>query len=233
MSEEVRLKSTCAVSTLTLISHRKASWFPVRAALFQVLQWLSGGAVTGLSKSECRSPPRRPTASRTLHLRPPCETVDEEMRILSEVNQTETDTVWHPLCVESKMKMQMTFFTKQKRTHKGRKQMQLPREKWKGRDKLAVWDERIHTTIHKIATQAARPAARPSVDPSRWFQGTWLSMYYTLQTITSVPWEPFFKGGDQSLNGVCRKTLPSLPSTSVISSALPTCRLQFGLLRCV
>ena len=65
------------------------------------------------------------------------------------------------------MKIQMTFFTKQKRTHKGRKQMQFSKEKWKGRDKVGVWNEQIHTTTYKVAKRAARPAARLSVEPSR------------------------------------------------------------------
>ena len=45
--------------------------------------------------------------------------------------------------------------------------MQLPKEKWTGRDKVGVWNEQIHTTTHKIAKRAVRPAARLSVEPSR------------------------------------------------------------------
>ena len=90
----------------------------------------------------------------------------------------------------------------------------------------------LSSTTHKIDKQAERPAATLSVEFRRWFQGTWLSMYHILQTITSVPWEPFFRGGDQSLKGVCWKKFPNLPSTSVTASPLSTFRLQFELLCC-
>ena len=91
----------------------------------------------------------------------------------------------------------------------------------------------LSSTTHKIDKQAERPAARLSVEFRRWFQGTWLSRYHILQMITSVPWEPFFRGGDRSLKGVCWKTFPNLLSTSVTSSPPSTFRLQFELLRCI
>ena len=45
----------------------------------------------------------------------------------------------------------MNLFTKQKQTHRCRKQTYgYQRGKWWGEDKLAVWDQQIQTTIYKI-----------------------------------------------------------------------------------
>ena len=47
----------------------------------------------------------------------------------------------------------MNLFTKQKQTHRQRKQT-YGYQRGKGvRDKLRVWDEYIHTTIYKIDNQ--------------------------------------------------------------------------------
>ena len=46
---------------------------------------------------------------------------------------------------------QMNLFTKQKQTHRHRKQTySYQRGKIWGRDKLGVWDWQVQTTIHKI-----------------------------------------------------------------------------------
>ena len=48
----------------------------------------------------------------------------------------------------------MSLFTKQKQTHRHRKQTcGYQRGKWGGGDKLGVWDQQIHTTIYKIDKQ--------------------------------------------------------------------------------
>ena len=45
----------------------------------------------------------------------------------------------------------MSLFTKQKQTHRYRKQTyDYQRGKGKGRDKLGVWDQQIHTTVYTI-----------------------------------------------------------------------------------
>ena len=47
--------------------------------------------------------------------------------------------------------MQVNLFAKQKQTHRHRKQTQsYQRGKVAARDKLEVWDQYIHTTMHKI-----------------------------------------------------------------------------------
>ena len=46
----------------------------------------------------------------------------------------------------------MNLFTKQKQTHKHRKQTD-GYQRGRGVDKLGVWDEQIHTTIYKIDNQ--------------------------------------------------------------------------------
>ena len=66
--------------------------------------------------------------------------IDLEIIILSEVSQTNTNIIYH-LYVESKKVIQMNLFTKQKQTHRLRKQTyDYQRGKVGGRDKLAVWD---------------------------------------------------------------------------------------------
>ena len=42
--------------------------------------------------------------------------------MLSEINQTKTNTVWYHLYVESKKIIQMNVYAKQKQTHRHRKQ---------------------------------------------------------------------------------------------------------------
>ena len=66
--------------------------------------------------------------------------MDLEIIILSEVSQKKTNILYH-LCVESKKMIQMNLFTKQKQTHRQRKQTYgYRRGKGWGRDKLGVWD---------------------------------------------------------------------------------------------
>ena len=48
----------------------------------------------------------------------------------------------------------MNLFTKQKQTHRHRKQTYgYQVGKGGGRDKLGVWDQQIHTTIYKVDKQ--------------------------------------------------------------------------------
>ena len=48
--------------------------------------------------------------------------LDLQMIILSEVSQTKTNIIWYHLYVEFKKMIQMNLFTKQKQTHRHRKQ---------------------------------------------------------------------------------------------------------------
>ena len=48
--------------------------------------------------------------------------MDLEIIILSEVSQTKTNIMWYHLFVESWKMIQMNLFTKQKQTHRHRKQ---------------------------------------------------------------------------------------------------------------
>ena len=154
------------------------------------------------------------------------------MLILSEVNQTKTDTVRHHLYVESKMKIQMTFFTKQKRTHKGRKQMQLPKEKWTGRDKVGVWNEQIHTTTQNSQTgcEASSEAVcgTQQVIPENAAQHV---LYAANDHVCALG--TIFQGWGPEFEWCLLEDTPQLPITRVIASAPPTFRLQFGLSRCV
>ena len=53
-----------------------------------------------------------------------------------------------------KKMIQRNLFTKQKQTHRLRKQTYgSQRGKWWGRDKLGAWDSHTHTTIYKIDNQ--------------------------------------------------------------------------------
>ena len=47
----------------------------------------------------------------------------------------------------------MNLFTKQKQTHRFKKQYMVTKGESSGRDKLGVWDEQIHTTVYKIDEQ--------------------------------------------------------------------------------
>ena len=47
----------------------------------------------------------------------------------------------------------MNLFTKQKQTHRHRKQIYGYQMGKAGTDKLGVWDRQIHTTIYKIDKQ--------------------------------------------------------------------------------
>ena len=49
--------------------------------------------------------------------------MDLEIIILSEVSQTKTNIIWYHLYVDSKKKIQMNLFIKQKQTHRHRKQI--------------------------------------------------------------------------------------------------------------
>ena len=80
--------------------------------------------------------------------------MDLEIIVLSEVSQKEKDK-YHMIsltCGISNL-IQMNLSTKQKQTHRHRKQTYgYPRGKG-GRDKLGVWDEQIHTTVYKTDKQ--------------------------------------------------------------------------------
>ena len=47
----------------------------------------------------------------------------------------------------------MNLFTKQKQTHRHRKQTYGQQRGKLGEDKLGIWDQKIHTTIYKIDKQ--------------------------------------------------------------------------------
>ena len=68
--------------------------------------------------------------------------MDLEIIILSEVRQRKTNIIWYHLYVESKKMIQMNLFTKQKQTHRHRKQIygyQMGKSGGVcGRDKLGV-----------------------------------------------------------------------------------------------
>ena len=72
--------------------------------------------------------------------------MDLEIVILSEVSQTKTNIIRYHLYVESKKMIQMNLFTKQKWTHRHRKQTWLPEGKAgagggvAGREKSGIWD---------------------------------------------------------------------------------------------
>ena len=62
--------------------------------------------------------------------------------------------IWYRFHMESKKMMQMNLFTKQKQTHRHRKQTYgYQRGKMGGKDKLGVWDWQVHSTIFKINNQ--------------------------------------------------------------------------------
>ena len=83
--------------------------------------------------------------------------MDMEINILSEECKTEKDK-YHVIlliCGIKKKLMKMNLLTKQKQTHRHRKQIYgCQRRKRVGRDKLGVWDQQIETTIYKIYKQA-------------------------------------------------------------------------------
>ena len=56
---------------------------------------------------------------------------------------------------KKKKKIQMNLFTKQEQTHRHRKQTYVTKQETgeEGGDKLLVWDQQIHKTIHKIDKQ--------------------------------------------------------------------------------
>ena len=65
-------------------------------------------------------------------------------------SKPKTNIMWYHLYMESKKMIQMKLFTKEKQTHRHRKQTWLLKGKGWGRDKLGVWEWHIHTTIYKI-----------------------------------------------------------------------------------
>ena len=66
--------------------------------------------------------------------------MDLEIIILTEISQTKTNIIWYHLYVESKKMIQMNLFTKQKYTHRHRKQTHGYQRGGRERDKLGVWD---------------------------------------------------------------------------------------------
>ena len=74
----------------------------------------------------------------------------EMLVILSEVSQTKTNIIYH-LYVESKNTIQMILFTKQKYTHRYRKQTYSCQ---RGRQEGQIRSMKLtHTTIYKIDQQ--------------------------------------------------------------------------------
>ena len=67
--------------------------------------------------------------------------MDLEIIRLSDVSQTEINTIFH-LYMESKKMIQMILFIKQKLTHRTRKQIVEAYAYWEagGRIKLGIWD---------------------------------------------------------------------------------------------
>ena len=63
-----------------------------------------------------------------------------EIAIFSEVSLREKDNISHHLYVDSKKQMQMNLSTKQKESHRCRKQIYSYQEKGGGREKLGDWD---------------------------------------------------------------------------------------------
>ena len=59
----------------------------------------------------------------------------------------------------------MNFFTRQKQTHRSRKQTYGYQRGSGGRDKLVVWDQQVHTTIHKREKQQG---------PTVWYREVYL-----------------------------------------------------------
>ena len=55
--------------------------------------------------------------------------------------------------MEFKKMIHMNLYTKQKQTHRDRKQAYSYQRGKKGREKLGVWDENIHTSRYKIDKQ--------------------------------------------------------------------------------
>ena len=64
--------------------------------------------------------------------------MDLEIIILSEVSQTEKGK--HYITYMGYKKVQIDLFTEQKQSHRQRKNLQLPKGKMDGRDKLGAWD---------------------------------------------------------------------------------------------
>ena len=62
--------------------------------------------------------------------------MDLQIIILSEVSQRKTNMIWYHLYVESKKMIQMNLFTKQKYTHRHKKQTY----DYQDRDKLGIWN---------------------------------------------------------------------------------------------
>ena len=60
-------------------------------------------------------------------------------RVLNEVSQRKTNIIWYHLQVESKEMIRMNVTTKQKQTHRHRKQTQGYQRGWQ-EDKLRIWD---------------------------------------------------------------------------------------------
>ena len=67
--------------------------------------------------------------------------MDLEPVILSEVNQAEKDK-YHDIAYTQnpKKEIQINLFTKQKQSHRCRKQIYRYQRDWRGRDKLGDWD---------------------------------------------------------------------------------------------
>ena len=77
--------------------------------------------------------------------------------IINKWSKSNTNIICYHLHVESKKTIQMNLFTKQKHTHRLWKQTYSYQrgkgERWRGGDKLGVWDWHIHTTIYKTDNQ--------------------------------------------------------------------------------
>ena len=70
--------------------------------------------------------------------------------ILSEVSQGKANNIWYYSHVESKKKLQLNLFTKQKHTHI--ENLWFPKGKGVRRDKSGVWNEQINNKVLLYST---------------------------------------------------------------------------------
>ena len=82
-------------------------------------------------------------------------TLDEPRNYhINEVSQAEKDKPYITYTQNLKRYIQMNLFTKQKNTHRHRKQTYGYQRGNPGRDKLGVWDEHLYTVMYKINKKA-------------------------------------------------------------------------------
>ena len=121
--------------------------------------------------------------------------IDMKTIILSET--LEKDIIWYHLYAESKKKVKISLFTKQKHTNRLRKQTYSYKKGRDGgkRDKLKVWEWQIHTTIYEIAFPGSLVGQNlPAVwETCVWFLGQEDPMEKEMANLSSIlawkiPW---------------------------------------------